>query len=111
MDFHWGCFVCSFSIYFFYQKPIAIEFLALVFCATFFGYNLQHSSYDEIFDDRKNQSLWISNYGKVIQKLSYVILIISIIPAVKIFSWKNILFTIPALVLVLFYREKEKKYF
>ena len=49
-----------------------------------------------------------SNYGKVTQKLSYVILIISIIPAVKIFSWENILFTIPALVLVLFYREKKK---
>ena len=106
-----GAVSCAASAFIFYQKPIAIEFLALVFCATFFGYNLQQSSYDEIFDDRKNQSLWISNYGKVTQKLAYIILIISIILVVKIFSWENILYTIPAFVLVLFYREKRKNTF
>ena len=106
-----GAVSCAASAFIFYQKPIAIEFLALVFCATFFGYNLQQCSYDEIFDDRKNQSLWISNYGKVTQKLAYIILIISIILVVKIFSWENILYTIPAFVLVLFYREKRKNTF
>ena len=106
-----GAVSCASSAFIFYQKPIAIEFLALVFCATFFGYNLQHSSHDGIFDDRKNQSQWISNYGKVTQKLAYVILIISLILVLKIFSWKNILYTLPALVLVLFYREKGKNTF
>ena len=106
-----GAVSCAASAFIFYQKPIEADFLLLVFCATFFGYNLQQSNYDEIFDNRKNQSIWINSYRNVTQKLSYLILIISIILVVKIFSWKNILYTTPAFALVFFYREKQNKSF
>tara|TARA_B110000902_G_scaffold75433_1_gene89446 strand:- start:11941 stop:12732 length:792 start_codon:yes stop_codon:yes gene_type:complete len=90
---------------FFYAKlELNWLLLILVFFSTLFGYNLQNVPQREIHNHRSNQIMWCQSNNKLIKGLIFTSFLISAFLALYIMNLYLILFSVPFLGLVFFYR-------
>lgn len=97
-------------VYFLHSKlTIDYYYLILVFFATLFAYNFQYINGQKSNSERQVQSSWLFKNSRLIKVITYCSLLISVTLSVSIFSLNFIFLSLPAIILVLMYKNGIKK--
>lgn len=99
-----GASIYTYSNYKIANTPPDFIFIALVFFATLFAYNLQRLvRVDSYKDNLSERQQWLFENKKIIFLISNISFLISIVIFLVHFSFKDYLILLPAFVVVLFY--------
>ena len=94
----------SLTTFFYTESEVDFLVIMLVFFSTLFGYSLQNISQKEIHNHRSNQILWVQSNNKLIKWIIFISFLISAFLSLYIMHIYLIIFSIPFLGLVFFYR-------
>ena len=94
------------TLVYFLNSKLTIDYyyLILVFFATLFAYNFQYINGQKANSERQVQSSWLFKNSQLIKIITYSSLIISVVLSFFIFPLNFTLLSLPALTLVLMYK-------
>ena len=92
------------TTFLFVNIVIDYYFLALVFFATFFAYNLQNLAHRDFFKERSKQSLWIKSNYNLLKWITFFSFLICLFLSIFLMNYFILIISFPFLCLVFFYR-------